>query len=101
MRNRESQKMSPVATPFSEKVLNVVRGIRKGSTLSYAEVARRAGSPGAARAVGTLMARNFDPSVPCHRVVKADGVPGNYNRGGPEAKRKILAREGVYGTRHA
>ena len=80
---------------FTDRVRDVVRAIPKGQTLSYAAVAEAAGSPGAYRAVGTTMKYNLDPSVPCHRVIKADGTPGDYNRGGPEAKRKLLAQEGV------
>jgi methylated-DNA-[protein]-cysteine S-methyltransferase len=78
---------------FSDRVRRVVAKIPKGETLSYGEVARRAGNPKAARAVGAVMSKNFDPQIPCHRVVSADGAPGGYNRGGPEAKRRLLARE--------
>lgn len=80
---------------FSEQVYAVVRSIPAGETMSYGEVAAMAGSPGAARAVGTLMAQNLDPTVPCHRVIHADGSLGDYNRGGPERKRQLLASEGV------
>lgn len=80
---------------FKERALAVVRKIPKGETLSYGEVAFAAGYPGAARAVGTLMAHNHDKTVPCHRVVRADGSIGEYNGGGPEAKRKRLVSEGV------
>lgn len=80
---------------FKEKVLAVVRKIPKGKTLSYREVARRAGSPGASRAVGSLMADNYDPSVPCHRVIRSDGRIGNYNRGGQKQKIAILRKEGA------
>lgn len=78
---------------FADRVRRVVAKIPKGETLSYGEVARRAGNPKAARAVGAAMSKNFDPKIPCHRVVRADGGPGGYNRGGPEAKSRILARE--------
>jgi O-6-methylguanine DNA methyltransferase len=80
---------------FKERTLAIVRKIPKGKTLSYGEVAFAAGYPGAARAVGTLMAGNHDKTVPCHRVVRADGSIGEYNGGGPEAKRKRLVAEGV------
>jgi O-6-methylguanine DNA methyltransferase len=80
---------------FKERVLAVVRKISKGKTLSYGEAAFAAGYPGAARAVGTLMAHNHDKTVPCHRVVRADGTIGEYNGGGPEAKLKRLKAEGV------
>lgn len=80
---------------FKEKVLAVVRKIPKGKIVSYKEVARRAGSPKAARAVGNIMARNFDKSVPCHRVIRSDGKIGNYNRGGAAAKLALLKKEGA------
>lgn len=80
---------------FKEKVLMMVRKIPKGKTASYKEVARRAGSPKAARAVGNIMAQNKDPQIPCHRVVKSNGQIGNYNRGGAPAKLALLKKEGA------
>lgn len=80
---------------FKERVLSVVQKIPKGKTLSYGEVAYGAGYPGAARAVGTLMAHNHDTTVPCHRVIRADGKVGEYNDGGPKAKLQRLLAEGV------
>ena len=80
---------------FSSIVRAVVRKIPMGTTLSYKEVGRRAGNERAARAVARIMSQNFDLSVPCHRVIRADGSLGGYNRGGTEAKRKILIREEV------
>lgn len=60
--------------------------------MSYGEVAVRAGSPGAARAVGSIMKQNFREDIPCHRVICADGKLGGYNRG-IERKRKLLQQE--------
>lgn len=80
---------------FAEAVRQVVRGIPQGHVLSYGEVARRAGFPGAARAVGIVMRDNFDETVPCHRVVRSDGSVGEYNRGGAKEKTRLLAKEGV------
>ncbi|MCY4577318.1 MAG: MGMT family protein [Candidatus Kaiserbacteria bacterium] len=80
---------------FRESVLTVVSRIPKGSVMSYGEVARRAGSPGASRAVGRIMASNVDPLIPCHRVVRSDGGLGGYNRGGISQKKKLLQSEGV------
>jgi O-6-methylguanine DNA methyltransferase len=61
---------------------------------TYGDVAEYAGAPGAARAVGNIMAACADPTVPCHRVVAAAGALGGY--GGHEAmKRLLLAAEGV------
>lgn len=79
---------------FREKVYAVVKRIPKGKVLTYGEVARKIGKPGAARAVGTILSKNYDPRIPCHRVIRADGKLGNYNRGGIKAKSKILKKEG-------
>lgn len=80
---------------FAEKVRAVVRAIPKGKVMTYGDVAKKAGFPGAARAVGTVMKNNYDPTVPCHRVVKADGSVGQYNRGGTQRKRTLLKEEGA------
>lgn len=78
---------------FADRVRSVVRGIPKGKTLSYMIVAERAGNPRAARAVGTVMKNNFDPTVPCHRVIRSGGEIGDYNRGGTEKKKQLLESE--------
>ncbi len=80
---------------FKENVLQIVADIPEGSVLTYKQVAEEAGSPGAARSVGSLMKKNFDPAIPCHRVVRSDGTIGEYNRGGGQAKIKRLRQEGV------
>lgn len=80
---------------FQHSVLAVVRDIPAGTTCSYGEVAAKAGFPGAARAVGTLMAANADLSVPCHRVVCADGSIGPYNGLRGSSKKDLLISEGV------
>lgn len=79
---------------FADRVRKIVAEIPKGETLSYGEVARRAGNVRAARAVGNILKKNFDPAIPCHRVIRSDGKTGNYNRGA-ERKRELLKREGV------
>lgn len=79
---------------FKDDVFAVVKTIPKGKTLTYGEVAQLSGHPGAARAVGNVLSKNFDSSIPCHRVVRADGKVGGYNRGKAEKKRK-LKDEGV------
>lgn len=73
----------------------VVKAIPSGEVLTYTEVAKRAGNPKAARAVANLMAKNYDPAIPCHRVIRSDGSLGGYNRGGEVVKRKILQKEGA------
>lgn len=82
---------------FSKQVYDVVRNIPRGQVLTYAEVAKRAGRPRAARAVGYWMSKNYDPTIPCHRVVRSDGAIGNYNRGGPKKKFELLHKEGFRG----
>ena len=72
----------------------MVQKIKKGETLTYQEVAKRAGSAGAYRAVGNILNKNYDPKIPCHRVIRADGKIGGYNRG-PKQKLAKLRAEGV------
>ncbi|HOS87893.1 MAG TPA: MGMT family protein [Candidatus Pacearchaeota archaeon] len=77
---------------FQEKVLAIVKKIPKGRTLTYREVAKRAGSPGAYRAVGNILSKNYDPKIFCHRVIRSDGKIGGYNRG-VKKKIKLLKQE--------
>ncbi len=81
-------------TEFSEQVKTTVRKIPKGKVMTYKEVAVACGKPAAARAVANVMAKNYDETVPCHRVIRSDGGLGGYNRGGTEKKRSILKSEG-------
>lgn len=81
-------------TKFGEKVYAVVAKIPKGATMTYKQVAAKAGKPGAARAVGTLMSHNYNPKIPCHRVIRSDGRIGQYNRGGSLRKTELLREEG-------
>jgi O-6-methylguanine DNA methyltransferase len=84
---------------FKEKVLEVVSKIPRGKTMSYAEVARAAGSPKAYRAVGNIMHNNPDPAhVPCHRVIKSDGSIGGF-ASGTAKKIALLRKEGVIKTK--
>jgi methylated-DNA-[protein]-cysteine S-methyltransferase len=79
---------------FQERVLRATYEIPWGNTLSYGEIAAKAGNPRAHRAAGTALGRNPIPLiVPCHRITRAGGVPGNYG-GGPEMKRALLELEG-------
>jgi methylated-DNA-[protein]-cysteine S-methyltransferase len=81
-------------TPFQQKVLKTISKIPPGKTMTYGEVAEAAGKPGAARAVGNVMARNPVPlMLPCHRVVDASG-PGGFAIG-LEVKRRLLKLEGA------
>jgi O-6-methylguanine DNA methyltransferase len=84
--------MSPVA--FADRVLLIVRRIPPGRVATYGDVARLAGRPRAARAVGNIMRACRRPDIPCHRVIAAGGRLGGY--GGRETlKRSLLIAEGV------
>ena len=81
-------------TAFQQRVLQATAKIAPGERLTYGELARYIGSPGAARAVGTALARNpFPVLIPCHRVVRADGSIGNYSCGGIRVKQRLLKEE--------
>jgi len=85
----------PQLTAFQKRVLDSTRKIPYGKTLSYAELADKAGSPQAARAVGNVMASNRVPIlVPCHRVVASDGKLGGFSAPqGTDLKRRMLEME--------
>lgn len=78
---------------FKQNVLEVVRQIPAGKTLTYGQVAALAGNPKAARAVGMIMSQNYNLEVPCHRVIRADGKLGGFNRGGIAKKEQLLRNE--------
>jgi O-6-methylguanine DNA methyltransferase len=81
-------------TPFERRVLTIVRNIPVGRVATYGDVAKLAGKPRAARAVGNIMRGCRRPDVPCHRVIAAGGRIGGY--GGRELlKRSLLAAEGI------
>ena len=92
--------LTSVRSPFRRRVLETLRrDVPWGETVTYGELAEMAGTPGAARAVGTAMARNPVPlAVPCHRVVASGGRIGGYGGGmhGIATKRALLALEGVH-----
>jgi methylated-DNA-[protein]-cysteine S-methyltransferase len=83
--------------PFHRRVYEAARRIPPGATLSYGEIAARAGASGAARAVGQALGHNpFPIVVPCHRVVAAGGKIGGFSaHGGVATKLRLLAAEGV------
>lgn len=82
-------------TPFAKKVTAACRRIPWGETLTYGQLAKKAGRPGAARAVGSVMARNRVPLiVPCHRVVPACGGLGGFSAPqGVSMKKRLLELE--------
>ena len=79
---------------FKEKVLKAASKIPRGKTMTYAQIAKIAGSPRAYRAVGNILNKNRNPKVFCHRVIRSDGSVGGYAKGTP-AKIKILKEEGA------
>ena len=84
-------------SPFQRRVLAAARRIPAGRVVSYGELARRIGQPGASRAVGQALGRNPVPIIiPCHRIVAGGGGLGGYV-GGAKAKRALLALEGAQG----
>jgi O-6-methylguanine DNA methyltransferase len=82
-----------VVTPFTTRVLAVLRRIPTGRVTTYGDVARLAGRPGAARAVGTIMRLARDPGLPYHRVIAAGGRVGGYGSN-PHLKPALLRAEG-------
>ena len=83
-------------TAFEVAVWMKALEIPRGEVRPYGWVAAEIGKPKAVRAVGTALAHNPVPLVvPCHRVVRSDGLIGQYSMGGPEAKRRVLGSEGL------
>jgi O-6-methylguanine DNA methyltransferase len=86
-------------TRFARRVLHVLRRIPPGRVITYGDVARLAGRPGAARAVGNIMRQADAPGLPYHRVVAAGGRVGGYG-GAPGLKASLLSAEGLTIRRH-
>jgi methylated-DNA-[protein]-cysteine S-methyltransferase len=81
--------------PFQQAVLRAEHSIPRGSVSTYSRIAGHLDRPGAARAVGNALARNpFPILVPCHRAIRSDGFPGDF-QGGPAMKRRFLEMEGI------
>jgi methylated-DNA-[protein]-cysteine S-methyltransferase len=92
-RTRFSVKLAPRGTPFQRKVWKAIAGVAFGRTIPYAELARRAGRPGSARAAGAATGRNpIGVIVPCHRIVGSNGALTGY-AGGLAKKKALLALE--------
>jgi O-6-methylguanine DNA methyltransferase len=83
-----------VETAFTRRVLSIVRRIPVGRVTTYGAVARLAGKPRAARAVGNIMREARAPGLPYHRVVAAGGALGGYG-GNTALKRSLLVAEGL------
>ncbi len=94
-------------TPFQKQVWRELLKIKKGSVVTYKDLAKKIGRPKAVRAVANAVGANplparlnsrsgGAPMIPCHRVVRSDGSLGGYSgRGGVKTKRKLLRKEGV------
>ena len=84
-------------TKFQKKVWNYLRTIRKGTVKTYKQVAIAINRPNSARAVANAIGRNpFAPKIPCHRVIRSDGLLGGYSgKGGVKTKKLLLKREGI------
>ena len=81
--------------PFQQKAWKVMTKIKAGKVLSYAELAKKAGSPNAVRAAGTACSSNLiAPFIPCHRIIGSNGGLGGYGYG-VELKEKLLIHEGA------
>lgn len=82
-------------TKFYKDIYIALFNTKKSETLTYKELAAKAGYPNASRACGTAMKKNrFPLLIPCHRVVSHNGI-GSYSMGGTDIKRKLLLLEGV------
>ena len=93
-RRRFDLELNPSGTEFQRRVWRALSEIGYGEVCNYADIARRIGKPGAARAVGQANGANPIPIViPCHRVIAADGSIGGYS-GGLATKKRLLALEG-------
>ena len=92
-RKRFSVKLAPQGTPFQRAVWKAIAQVGFGKTIAYAELARRAGRPGSARAAGSATGRNpIGIIVPCHRIVGSNGALTGY-AGGLAKKKALLALE--------
>jgi methylated-DNA-[protein]-cysteine S-methyltransferase len=86
---------------FTRAVLTACREVGFGQTTSYSALAKKLGSPAAARAVGNALASNPLPLIiPCHRVIRSDGRPSGFSTtGGKDLKAKLIRHEQMYEIR--
>ena len=91
-----SRKPGVSLTDFERQVYRAVSRIPRGQTRSYAWVARRIGRPRACRAVGNALNKNpFIGTVPCHRVICADGSLGGYAKGAAKKRSLLLSENAI------
>lgn len=97
-RQRFELPLAPAGTSFQRRVWEAIAAVPPGETISYRELAARAGAPGSARAAGAATGRNpLSIVIPCHRIVGSDGALTGY-AGGLERKRALLALEQRFST---
>ena len=89
--------MKLVGTVFQLRVWAYLRKIPRGSIKTYSQVAKGIGKPLAVRAVANAIGKNpYVPNIPCHRVIRSDGLVGGYSgKGGVKTKRFLLKKEGI------
>ena len=89
--------MKLVGTKFQLKVWAYVSKIPRGSVKTYSQVAKGIGKPLAVRAVANAIGKNpYAPIIPCHRVIRSDGLLGGYSgKGGIKTKKFLLKKEGI------
>lgn len=91
----KKQKLDPHSTPFQKEVWKALIRIKKGKTKTYREVAEMIKKPSAVRAVASAIAKNnIAILIPCHRVIRNDGKPGEF-RWGEKLKNILLKAEGA------
>ena len=84
-------------TKFQKKVWSYLKTIRKGTVKTYKQVAIGINRPKSARAVANAVGKNpYAPKIPCHRVIRSDGLLGGYSgKGGVKTKKLLLKKEGI------
>ena len=89
--------MKLAGTKFQLKVWAYLSKIPCGSLKTYSQVAKAIGKPLAVRAVANAIGKNpYPPKIPCHRVIRSDGLLGGYSgKGGIETKKFLLKKEGI------
>ena len=89
--------MKLIGTEFQLRVWAYLRKIPRGSVKTYSQVAKGLGKPFAVRAVANAIGKNpYPPKIPCHRVIRSDGLLGGYSgKGGVKTKRFLLKKEGI------
>ena len=95
--DNDFSRMNLKGTKFQLKVWNYLMKIPKGRIKTYLDVAKSIGKPKAYRAVANAIGKNpYQPKIPCHRVIRSDGLLGGYSgKGGAKKKKMLLKKEGI------